>query len=82
MEKRITPEKFDAMLERITGNGHKLTQWYPTLAQAQELAGDPVDNYEFILWILESNPDRELKEDEQEVEAYLKDIQRKCTIFI
>ena len=50
-KKRISHEKWSAMLDRIMDNGHPLLGWYPTMEDAEYLAKDPVDNYEFILWI-------------------------------
>lgn len=80
--KKISPEKFDAMLERIMKNGHPLEGWYPSMAQAEEIAENPVKNYEFIIWILESNPDRELTEVQQSVEKFLQDKLKEYTQFI
>lgn len=80
--KKITPEKYEAMLERITQNGHRITGWYPTMEEAKELASDPIANYEFILWILESNPERELLEEEKQVEVFLNKVQRQYTQFV
>lgn len=80
--KKISPEKFDAMLERITNNGHPLDGWYPTMAQAEEIVQDPINLYEFMIWILESNPDRELTEEQQSVEKFLQQKLKECTQFI
>ena len=79
--KRISHEKFHAMLERIVDNGHPLAEWYPDWDEAMELVKDPVENYEFIIWILESNPDRVLTEEQEEVETLLQDTLRQCTQF-
>lgn len=80
-KKRISHEKWSAMLDRIMDNGHPLLGWYPTMEDAKYLAKDPVDNYEFILWILYSNDNRELTEEEQEVEDCLESILNDCTEF-
>lgn len=80
--KEISPEKFDALLERIMNNGHPLDDWYPNMAQAEEIVQDPINHYEFIVWILESNPDRELTEDQQSVEKFLQEKLKECTQFI
>lgn len=80
--KKISPEKFDAMLERIMKNGHPLENWYPNMEQAEEIAQEPVKNYEFLIWILESNPDRELTEEQQLVEKFLQEKLKECTQFI
>ena len=79
--KKITSEKFDAMLERIINNGYSLSTWYPAMKEALELAEQPVDNYEFIIWILESNPNRELTEEQACVETFLQDLLLRCTQF-
>lgn len=80
--KKISPEKFDAMLERIMNNGHPLDGWYPNMTQAEEIVENMIKNYEFIIWILESNPDRELTEDQQSVEKFLQEKLKECTQFI
>lgn len=80
-KKKISHEKWSAMFDRIVDNGHPLTGWYPTMADAEYLAQDPIGNYEFILWILYSNDRRELLEDELEVEDYLERILQDCTEF-
>lgn len=79
--KKISHDKFHAMMERIVDNGHPLTEWYPDWDEAMELVKDPVGNYEFIIWILESNPDRVLTEEQTEVEILLQDTLRQCTQF-
>jgi len=79
--KRITPEKFDAMLERIMSNGKPIANWYPTMDDVAEISRNPVKYYEFLLWILESNPDQELTEDQIEVEKQLQKIFKQCTQF-
>lgn len=80
--KKISPEKFDAMLERIMKNGHALENWYPNIAQAEEIVQEPVKHYEFLIWILESNSDRELTEEQQSVERFLQGKLKECTQFI
>lgn len=80
--KKISPEKFDAMLERIMKNGHPLENWYPNMEQAESIGQEPVKNYEFLIWILESNPDRELTEEQQSVEKFLQEKLKECTQFI
>lgn len=80
--KKISPEKFDAMLERIMKNGHPLESWYPNMDQAEEIVQEPVKNYEFLIWILESNPNRELTEEQQSVECFLQEKLKECTHFI
>lgn len=80
--KKISPEKFDAMLERIMNNGHPLDGWYPSMVQAEEIVQDLINHYEFIIWILESNPDRGLTEEQQSVEKFLQEKLKECTQFI
>lgn len=70
------------MLERIINNGHPLNGWYPTMAEAEEIIQNPIKNYEFIIWILESNPDRELTEEQQSVEKYLQQKLKEYTQLI
>lgn len=79
--KRISHEKFNAMLERIVDNGHPLTEWFPDWEEAVKIAKDPIANYEFMLWILESNPDRVLTEEQKDVEQLLQNALRQCTQF-
>lgn len=80
--KKIPSEKFDSMLERIIKNGHPLDNWYPNMDQAEEIVQEPVKNYEFLIWILESNPDRGLTEDQKLVECFLQEKLKECTQFI
>lgn len=78
---KISHEKWSAMLDRISNNGHPLVGWYPTMEDAKEISEDPVDNYEFIIWILYSNDNIELKDDELKVESYLELTLNECTEF-
>lgn len=79
--KKISHEKWDAMLDRITHNDHPITGWFPTMDDALELTLNPVEHYEFIIWILESNPNLELNEEQKEVYKVLQDALRDCTEF-
>ena len=69
------------MLERLTGSMHPLTGWFPSIDDALELTLNPVENYEFILWILESNPDMELRGEQKEAYQILQDAMKECTEF-
>ena len=80
--RKITHEKFGAMLERISSNGFKLENWFPTMDEARRIAESPIENYEFALWIVESNPDRPLTPEQQEVEKFLQKMLMNCTEFI
>ena len=77
----ISHEHFNAMLERLTGMMHPLTGWFPSIDDALELTLNPVENYEFILWILESNPDMELRGEQKEAYQILQDAMKECTEF-
>lgn len=81
MVKNISHEKWSAMLDRITNNGRPLIGWYPTMEDAKELSKDPVENYEFIIWILYSNDSLDLMEDELKVEEYLELLLNEHTEF-
>lgn len=78
----MTHEKFSAMLERISSNGFRLENWFPTMDEACRIAQNPIENYEFALWIVESNPDRPLTPDQKEVEKFLQKMLMDCTEFI
>ena len=82
MVKKISHEKFESMLDRILNNDYPLEDWYPTMKDAVEMSADPVRYYEFILWILESNQDMKLNEEQKEVEKYLQRLLRETTRFI
>lgn len=60
---------------------HPLTGWFPSIDDALELTLNPVENYEFILWILESNPDMELRGEQKEAYQILQDAMKECTEF-
>lgn len=77
----ISHEHFNAMLERLTDGTHLLTGWFPSIDDALELTLNPVENYEFILWILESNPDMELRGEQKEAYQILQDAMKECTEF-
>lgn len=77
----ISHEHFDAMLARFTNGEHPLTGWFPTVDDALELTLNPVENYEFILWILESNPDIELKGEQEDAYEILQETIKDCTKF-
>lgn len=51
-------EYFDEIVYRLDNCGYRVGEldgWYPTMRQAEELAKNAVDHYEFIFWITESN---------------------------
>ena len=77
----ISHENFIAMLERLTCRMHPLSVWFPSIDDALELTLNPVENYEFILWILESNPDMELRGEQKEAYQILQDAMKECTEF-
>ena len=77
--KRISSDKFDAMLERIINNGHPISGWFPTMEDARKIIDQPIENYEFILWILESNPDLTLTEEQKTAYNLLQETLARCT---
>ncbi|MSS36492.1 hypothetical protein [Clostridium porci] len=77
--KRISSEKFDAMLERIMDNGHPISGWFPTMEDAKIIIANPIENYEFMIWILESNPNLTLTEEQEAVYALLQNTLTQCT---
>lgn len=77
--KRISSDKFDAMLERIINNGHPISGWFPTMEDARKIIEQPIENYEFILWILESNPDLTLTEEQKTAYNLLQETLVRCT---
>ena len=76
--KRISSDKFDAMLERIINNGHPISGWFPTMEDARKIIEQPIENYEFILWILESNPDLTLTEEQKTAYNLLQETLARC----
>ena len=60
---------------------HDSASWFPSIDDALELTLNPVENYEFILWILESNPDMELRGEQKEAYQILQDAMKECTEF-
>ncbi len=77
--KKISSDKFDAMLERIINNGHPISGWFPTMEDAKKIIEQPIENYEFILWILESNPDLTLTEEQEAAYNLLQETLARCT---
>lgn len=82
--KKISHAKWDAMLERITHTDYPISGWFPTMNDALELTVSPervVKNYEFIMWILESDPDMKLTEEQKEIYEILQEAIKDCTVF-
>ena len=81
--KKISQDKWFAMLERIQNNGHpiKADEWYPSMEDAMDIAKEPIKNYEFIMCILESNDEIELTPEQLKVEKYLQNVFDKTTEF-
>ena len=77
--KKISSDKFDAMLERIIHNGHPISGWFPTIEDAKKIIEKPIENYEFIIWILESNPNLTLTEEQEAVYDLLQNTLTQCT---
>ena len=77
--KKISSKKFAAMLERIINNGHPLEIWYPSMEDVKKIMAEPAKHYEFLIWILESNPNRKLTEEQKKVELLLQDFLKRYT---
>lgn len=67
----MTFSEYDMYEEAAAGCGYTLSDWYPTMADAVKMAEDFADNVLFIIWILSSNPDRELDGEERKVQSFL-----------
>lgn len=76
-------EYFDEIVYRLDNCGYRVGEldgWYPTMRQAEELAKNAVDHYEFIFWITESN--YELAQKHSDVQNYLINALKKCARFV
>lgn len=69
------------MLERLINMDYKISDWYPSMDDALELTENPVENYEFLLWILESNPEKKLTDEQKEIRQILDEAIRDATVF-
>lgn len=79
---KISHKNFDAMLDRIVHNGYPINKWFPSIEEAKEIVQNPKGNYEFMLWIVESNPDIELSDEQMEAERYIQKALQDYTEFI
>lgn len=79
---RITDEEFGCLLDRILSNGYRLEDWYPTMENAEELTANMRENYQFIVWILESNDEMELNEEQVKVEQFLQEKLKNFITFV
>lgn len=59
--KAVLPESYqDDIVHRMELSDYRvgdIDNWYPSVEQAKKLAQNAVENYEFIFWLVESNPD-------------------------
>lgn len=78
----ITHKEFDDLLEEHNHMGYIRRKWYPTMENVNELAQNPQGHFEFILWILESNPEQKLSPEEREVETALQNLLKETVVFL
>ncbi|MCR5452310.1 MAG: hypothetical protein K6F00_06745 [Lachnospiraceae bacterium] len=77
----ITRKMYEEKLNYINEIGYFCCDWYPTMKDVDELAKDPEGNFDYILWVLKSNPDRKLTREQKKVEESLKKILRPYVNF-
>ncbi|MCR5007470.1 MAG: hypothetical protein K6A76_02700 [Oribacterium sp.] len=68
---KMTHQEYDELVESILDMGYIVRDWYPDKNYVLELAEDPVSHLEFMIWILKSNPDRKLTEEQKKVKKSL-----------
>jgi hypothetical protein len=78
----MTHQEYDELVNSIVEMGYIDRTWYPEEKDVLELAEDPVGQLEFTLWILYSDPERKLTEEQKKVEKSLKDLVENTIIFV
>lgn len=79
---RISSEHLDVMMDRIIHNGCPIANWYPSMEFAKWAAKEPVKNYEFFIWVLYSNEEMELNNEQKNVETYLNNVLKETTQIV
>ncbi|SEA69695.1 hypothetical protein SAMN05216349_12333 [Oribacterium sp. KHPX15] len=79
---KMTHQEYDELVNSIVEMGYIDRTWYPEEKDVLELAEDPVGQLEFTLWILYSDPERKLTEEQKTVEKSLKDLVENTIIFV
>ncbi len=79
---KMTHQEYDDLINSILEIGYVRRKWYPTEENVEELSQDPVEQLEFMLWILKSNPYQRLTEEQKKVEESLKNVVEHTIIFV
>ncbi len=79
---KLTHQAYDELINNILEMGYVRRKWYPDEKDVLELAEDPVGQLEFILWVLKSNPEQKLTEEQRKVEKSLEKIIENTVIFV
>lgn len=79
---KMTHQEYDELVNSIVEMGYVDRTWYPDEKDISRLAEDPVGHLEFFLWVLKSDPDRKLTEEEKKVQKSLENLVENTIIFV
>ena len=67
----MTFDEYDLYEESAKNCGYQLSDWYPAMETARKMVSRFADNILFIIWILNSSPERNLSVKEKQVKSFL-----------
>ncbi len=79
---KLTHQAYDEIINFNHDMGYVRRAWYPDEKDVLRLAEDPVGQLDFILWILKSNPEQKLTEEQKKVKKSLEKIVEDTIIFV
>ena len=78
----MTHKEYEDLVKSIIDMGYVDREWYPTEMDLLKYPLDPVENLEFILWVLTCSKDQNLTEEEKNVEKLLKKMLEDTIVFV
>lgn len=79
---RLTEEKFNSIIRNAVETLKPLDGWFPTQRDAELLCDNMDENFEFLIWVVDSNPTRQLTEEQKRIRKYIRDRINKSIVFI
>ena len=69
---RLTEEKLNEIIDHVTNDLPPIKDWFPTEHDAEVLCSDMEKNFEFLIWITDSNPDMKLNAIQKSTQKYIR----------
>ena len=70
---KLSEKKFNDIVNRVTELREPIMGWFPTEKDAEILCRDMEKNFEFLLWIVDSNPNMSLTDVQKQTRKYIRD---------